>query len=128
VPQYLLLLYEPADTPPTPEESAAAMPKWAAFTQGLKEDGVFVAGEALERPDIATTVRSRDGEFQVTDGPFAETREALGGFYMIDVPDLDTALSYAQRVPNVHYGSVEVRPIWDWTGPRKPSAHAEATA
>lgn len=128
MPQYMLLLYEPNDARPTPDELAAAMPKWNEYTQGLKDDGVFVAGEALERPEIATTVRARDGEVQTTDGPFAETREALGGFYAIDVPDLDTALSYAQRVPNVHYGSVEVRPVWDQSKPRAQSAHAEATA
>jgi hypothetical protein len=115
VPHYMLLLYIPTEGRPSPEESAAEMPKWAEYTQSLKDNGVFIAGDALQGTDVATTVRSRDGEIQVTDGPFAETREYLGGFYMLDVPDLDTALEYAGRIPNVHYGSVEVRPIWDTT-------------
>jgi hypothetical protein len=123
-----MLLYMPAEGRPTPEESAAEMPKWAAYTQELKDKGVFVAGEALEPIEVATTVRARDGELQVTDGPFAETREFLGGFYMVDVPDLDTALEYAGRIPNVHYGSVEVRPIWDTTQPRQAAGQVEAQA
>jgi hypothetical protein len=128
VPHYMLLLYMPAEGRPTPEESAAEMPKWVAFTEELKDKGVFVAGDALQGTEVATTVRSRDGELQVTDGPFAETREVLGGFYTLDVPDLDTALEYAGRVPNVHYGSIEVRPIWDTTEPRDGTAQVEAQA
>jgi hypothetical protein len=125
----MLLLYFPADARPTPEESAAMMPKWDEYTTNLRDHGVFVAGDALQGVELATTVRARDGEIQVTDGPFAETREMLGGFYMIDVPDLDTALSYAERVPNVHFGSVEVRPIWDTTQSRADAAAgANATA
>lgn len=128
MPHYMLLLYMPADGGPTPEESAAELPKWNAFTQELKDKGVFVAGDALQGTDVATTVRSRDGELQVTDGPFAETREVLGGFYALDVPDLDTALEYAGRVPNVHYGSIEVRPIMDYTQLQDSGGRVEAQA
>jgi hypothetical protein len=90
---------------------------------------VFVAGDALERPDVATTVRERGGETQFTDGPFAETKEFLAGYYLLDCPDLDTALEHASRMPNVAYGSTEVRPVWDRTGPQATSreqvAHAQ---
>jgi hypothetical protein len=72
---------------------------------------VMVAGDGLEGVDTATTVRERDGETVFTDGPFAETKEILGGYYLIDVPDLDAALKWAARVPNVSFGSVEVRPV-----------------
>ena len=126
MPEYMLLLYLPSDNPATPEQMAAEAPRWDQFTQGLMEAGVFVAGNALERPDVATTVRKRGGETQITDGPFAETREFLGGYYLIDCPDLDTALSHASRVPNVGYGSVEVRPIRD-TSERRAAAQAAAT-
>ena len=80
--------------------------------------GVFVGGDALERADVATTVRERDGQTQFTDGPFAETKEFLAGYYLVDCPDLDTALDHASRLPAVGFGgSVEVRPVWDRTGP-----------
>lgn len=128
MPQYMLLLYMPTEGRPSPEQSAAEMPKWAEYTQNLIDSGAFVAGDALQGTDLATTVRSRDGEIQVTDGPFAETREYLGGFYTIDVPDLDTALQYAERIPNVHYGSVEVRPVWDQTQSPDPAGQAQARA
>jgi hypothetical protein len=111
MPQYLLLIYSPADMRPSPEEMAAEMPKWNAYTQELIASGAMVGGNALERIDTATTVRVRDGETLISDGPFAETKEALGGYYLIDVPDLDAALGWAAKIPNVGYGSIEVRPI-----------------
>jgi hypothetical protein len=76
---------------------------------------VHVAGDALHGIETATTVRVRDGETQITDGPFAETKELLGGYYVIDVPDLDTALEYAAGIPSVGRGSIEVRPVVDMT-------------
>jgi hypothetical protein len=88
----------------------------------------LVAGDALERPDVATTVRERDGQTQFTDGPFAETKEFLAGYYLVDCPDLDTALDHASRMPNVAYGSTEVRPIWDRTGPQATSREQVAQA
>jgi hypothetical protein len=126
VPQYMLLIYGPADGGPSPEELAAAMPRWDAYTQSLKDAGLYVAGDALQGVDVATTVRVRDGETQITDGPFAETKELLGGYYLLDAPDLDTVLKHAARVPNVHYGSVEVRPIWDPS--QMPSGAGQAQA
>ena len=71
----------------------------------------MVSGDALHGPDAATTVRVRDGKTLVTDGPFAETKEALGGYYLVDVPDLDAALARAAKMPNIAYGSIEVRPV-----------------
>jgi hypothetical protein len=117
MPQYMLLIYQPADNPLSPEQLAEVGPRFDAYTTSLEDAGVLVGGDALERPDVATTVRERDGETQFTDGPFAETKEFLAGYYLIDCPDLDTALDHASRMPNVSYGSVEVRPVWDRTRP-----------
>jgi len=129
VPQYIMLIYGPAEGGPSPEELAAEMPLWGQFTQSLKDAGLFVAGDPLQGVDVATTVRVRDGETQITDGPFAETKEILGGYYLVEAPDLDTVLEYAARVPNVHYGSLEVRPIWDMSGmPEATTAAGQAQA
>jgi hypothetical protein len=81
------------------------------YTQDLQESGAMVGGDALQGLDTATTVRVRETETLVTDGPFAETKEMLGGYYLIDVPDLDAALAWAAKIPSVGYGSVEVRPV-----------------
>ena len=118
MPQYMLLIYSPADSRPTPDEMEAEMPKWFSYTQELQESGAMVAGDALQPVETATTVRVRDGETVISDGPFAETKEALGGYYLVDVPDLDAALAWAAKIPNVGYGSIEVRPIvkFDDTG------------
>ena len=129
MPQYMLLLYSPVEGRPTPEQMAAEMPRWGEYTQSLKDAGLFVGGDALQGADVATTVRVRDGETQITDGPFAETKEFLAGYYLLEANDLDTVLEYAARVPNVHYASVEVRPIWDTTMPRQTvSERAQAKA
>ena len=111
MPQYLLLIYSPAEMRPSPDDMAAEMPKWNTYTEELIASGAMVGGNALERIDTATTVRVRDGETLISDGPFAETKEALGGYYLIDVADLDAALGWAAKVPNVGYGSIEVRPV-----------------
>jgi hypothetical protein len=128
MPQYMLLIYAPTEGGPSPEEMAAAMPRWFEYTQSLQEAGVHVAGDPLHGADAATTVRVRDGQTQITDGPFAETKELLGGYYIIDVPDLDTALAHAERVPNVHYGSIEVRPVMDMAAMSSPEQAAQAQA
>jgi hypothetical protein len=107
---------------------AEDMPRWNAYTQELQDAGIMRAGDALHPPDSATTVRVRDDETQVTDGPFAETKEILGGYYLIEVPDLDTALKYAARMPNITYGSVEVRPVVDFSVSSAPGEQAAATA
>jgi hypothetical protein len=105
--QYLLLIYVPTDATPDPAEFG----RWAQYTQELQESGAMVSGDALQGLDTAATVRVRDGETLVTDGPFAETKEMLGGYYLIDVADLDAALGWAAKIPSVGYGSVEVRPV-----------------
>jgi hypothetical protein len=111
MPEYTLLIYMPTDRGATEAEIAAERPKWADYTQALIDAGVMRGGNALEGPETATTVRVRDGETIVSDGPFADTKESLGGYYLIDVPDLDAALGWAAKIPNVSYGSLEVRPV-----------------
>ena len=128
MPQYMLLIYGSPDSRPSPEEMANEMPRWSAYTEALQEAGIMRAGDALHPADSATTVRVRDGETQVTDGPFAETKETLIGYYAIEVPDLDAALKYAARMPNISYGSVEVRPIVDFSAIPAPDGQASATA
>jgi hypothetical protein len=111
MPQYLLLIYMPNDREATPEELAAEHPRWMSYTEELRGAGVMLGGDALDGADTATTVRVRNDETILTDGPFAETKESLAGYYAIDVPDLDAALAWAARMPNIGYGSVEVRPV-----------------
>lgn len=114
--KYALLIYgdEGMQADATPEQQQQVMAEYGAFTASINEAGVNLGGEALDSTSTATTVRIRDGEAMTTDGPFAETREQLGGFYLIDVPDLDEAIAVATRLPGSKYGSVEVRPVWDW--------------
>jgi len=112
--QYALLLYSSPDAGPQSEDDMMAeMPKWFAYTEEITQAGAMKGGEALQMPDTATTVRVRDGQSVTTDGPFAETKEILGGFYLIDVPDLDAALEWAAKIPSAPYGSVEVRPVME---------------
>ena len=85
---------------------------YIAYTEALQKAGVIVGGDRLQPTATATTVRVSDGKTQVLNGPYAETREQLGGYYMIDVPDLDAALSWAARCPGAAHGTVEVRPLW----------------
>jgi hypothetical protein len=112
MPQYMLLIYNPVEGGPSQEELAEQHPRWMQYQQDLKHAGVLVANHGLAGTDMATTVKVRDGETQVTDGPFAETKEYLAGFFLIESEDLDTALKYAARMPSSTYGSVEVRPLW----------------
>jgi hypothetical protein len=112
--KYLLLIHQdPAIDPPAPgtPEGDARSQAWMDYTRALIEDGVMVAGDALLPTDTATTVRVRGGERLVTDGPFAETKEWLAGYYVIEVDDLDKAIEYAGRMPNIEEGSTEVRPV-----------------
>src|SRR3954469_19479442 len=120
--QYLMLLsFAPdvADNPEGPQRE-----DWGAYTQALIEAGIMVNGAGLQGVETATTVQVRSGERLLTDGPFADTKEHLIGFYVIDVPDLDTALEWAAKVPNVRVGSVEVRPVI----PTAEAARVDATA
>ena len=112
--QYMLLIY-------SDEKATAAMPKadvnkmlpaYEAYTKGLQGAGALLAGDRLRPTDSASTVRVRDGKTQVLDGPYAETKEQLGGFFLIDVPDLDAAIAWAARCPGAARGTMEVRPIW----------------
>src|SRR5271154_4843438 len=111
--QYLLLIYgNEADIVKLREtEQAAIYQEFGRFTQSIQESKNYIAGHELQDVATATTVRMRDGKRLVTDGPFAETREQLGGFYMIQAKDLDEALAIAERIPSARWGSIEVRPI-----------------
>jgi hypothetical protein len=105
--QYLLLIYTPEDAPFDP----AGMKDYMDISRSLRDAGQLQAAEPLMPTSSATSVRIREGETLVTDGPFAETREALGGIYLVDVKDLDEALAIAKRFPAAKIGTVEVRPI-----------------
>jgi hypothetical protein len=114
--KYLLAIYmdEASFADVSPEQAQAMTAEYGALTQQLADAGVLLAGEGLQQTATATTVRVRDGERVVSDGPFAETKEQLGGFYMIDVANLDEALGWAEKIPSARTGSIEVRPIVDY--------------
>jgi hypothetical protein len=109
---YALLIYAAPETR-TPYEGGddGVYDSWVAYTRAVKDSGVLVAAEQLQEVDTATTVRLRAGERLLTDGPFIETKEHLLGFYLVDVPDLDTALDWAAKMPLIRFGTVEVRPV-----------------
>jgi hypothetical protein len=110
----MLLIYSPpAEREPTPEEWAASMPAWEAFGDEIRKHNAWVDAAPLAGVDSATTVRVRDGNRVVTDGPFAETKEWLGGYYIVDVPSLDHAIEAAGMCPGAKDGSVEIRPLVD---------------
>ena len=123
--RYLVLIYEqnsanpPAEAPPA-EVVEATSKAYNAYTQMLRDKNALVAGEALQPTATATTVRIRDGRTLTTDGPFAETKEALGGFYMIEAKDLDEALALGAACPGAKWGSIEVRPIVDFAAGQTP--------
>ena len=100
----------------TPEESGAWMGEYGTFTKAIHESGQFVSGEALQPTATATTVRVRNGKISTTDGPFVETKEQLGGYYLIEARDLNEAIQVAARIPAARTGGIEVRPIMDTTG------------
>jgi len=111
--QYLLLIYR-SDAEygkMTPDDRKKMTAEYGAFTQGIIQSGHFKAGDGLQPVTTATTVRVREGKTLTTDGPFAETREQLGGYYLVEAKDLDTALSIAARIPGARTGSIEVRPV-----------------
>ena len=108
--QYLLLIYENENNRNAPDRSKM-MEEYGKFTKSIIESANFKAGDALQPTSTATTVRVKDGKPVTTHGPFAETREALLGYYLIDAKDLDQALGIAARVPSAKHGSIEVRPI-----------------
>lgn len=110
--RYLLMIYEdPTKTPQTPEAWSEMLTEYGAYTGWLQETGQLLGGEALKEVADATTVQVREGRRMVTDGPFAETKEHLGGYYLIEAADLDAAIEAAARVPGARHGKVEIRPI-----------------
>ena len=112
--QYLLMIYQ-NEAEYAKNDAATTqrmLGEYQAFTQSIIQSGNFKAGDRLQPTATATTVRVRDGKTLTTDGPFAETREQLAGYYMVDAKDLDSAIAIAARIPSARIGSIEVRPIW----------------
>lgn len=113
--QYLLLIYsdESSKKNATQADTAQMMKEYGEFTASIVKSGNMKAGDALQPTSTATTVRVREGKTLTTDGPFAETREQLGGYYLIEAKDLDEAIKIAARVPSARIGSIEVRPVME---------------
>jgi len=109
--RYLLLIYTEEQLEASPDLMAAEFEAYARFTNEVRDRGIYEAGEALRPTSTATTVRVRDGEQVVTDGPFAETKEQLGGYYLIEVDSVDEAIEWAAKIPSAQLGSIEVRPV-----------------
>jgi hypothetical protein len=112
--QYLLLLYSQESgwqsmTKAQQEQGVAA---YGAYTEALKKAGILKGSNRLQPISTATTVRIAEGKQQVLDGPYVDSREQLGGYYLIDVPDLDSAISWAARCPGASHGTIELRPVW----------------
>jgi hypothetical protein len=112
--EYMLMIYSDPDgwAKLTPAQAAEGLAAYGAYHDALTKAGVLKASARLRPGNTATTVRLQSGKTQVLDGPFIETREQLGGYFRIDVPDLDSALSWAARCPGAAHGTVEVRPVW----------------
>ena len=127
--KYAILIYDtnsanPSAEPPPPEVIKQVMDEYNAYTEMLRSSSAFQAGEALQPVQAATTIRQQDGRNVMTDGPFAETKEALGGFYIVEAKDLDEALALGAACPGVKFGgSIEVRPVVEW-----PADYAEQGA
>ena len=117
--RYLCLIYDEEKKLEglSKSESDAFMGDYFAFTDGIRKSGHYLAGEALQPIQTATTVRVRNGKVSTTDGPFAETKEQLGGFYLIEARDLNDAIQVASKIPSARLGSVEVRPIMEFEQP-----------
>jgi hypothetical protein len=113
--KYLCLIYQDEkglQTTPPPDVQKTMAEYWA-FTDDIKKSGHHIASNGLQPTSTATTVRVRNGKLSTTDGPFAETKEQLGGFYLIEAKDLNDAIQVAARIPSVRWGAVEVRPVWE---------------
>ena len=113
MPKYVALIYgdETQYAHATPEDGARMMQAYGEYTEAVRTAGVFEAGEGLQGTNTATTVRVHNGELSTTDGPFAETKEQLGGFYVFNRKDLDEAIEWAAKIPGASGGSIEVRPV-----------------
>jgi hypothetical protein len=114
--KYLLTIYmdEAGYGDVTPEQAQQVMAAYEAFGREVTEAGVMLGGEGLQASDTATTVQVRDGDTITSDGPFADTREQLGGYYLLDCRDLDEAIGWAAKVPGAQNGTIEVRPVMDY--------------
>jgi len=114
--RYLCLIYDDESKMGTmpKEHMEAMMSEYFAFTEGIKQSGHYVGGEALQPTQTATAVRVRNGKISTTDGPFAETKEALGGYYLIKAKDLNDAIQVAAKIPSARNGTVEIRPIQEF--------------
>jgi hypothetical protein len=115
--RYVCLIYddEKVINAMSKDQSDAFMGEYFSFSDDLNKSGKYVAGEALQPVGTATTLRMRNGKLSTTDGPFAETKEQLGGFYLIEAADLNEALQIAARIPSVRTGTIEVRPVIDFS-------------
>ena len=114
--KYLLMIYsdEKAYGARLPEDQKRGFEAYMAYTEALKKAGAYVGADRLQPTTTATTVRVANGKTQVLNGPYIETKEQLGGYYLIDAPDLDAALAWAGRCPGAQHGIMEVRPVWTY--------------
>ena len=128
--KYLCTIYDDETqwSDATPEQMSAVMDAYNAFGDEARAAGVMAGGEGLQPTSSATTIRVRDGERVLSDGPFAETKEQLGGFYLLDCANLDEAVDWAARIPGAAYGSVEVRPVMNYEGAPTGDATQSAAA
>ena len=108
------------------EEQAANGARWADYTKELVDAGAFVSGDGLQSVTTATTLRVENGERVLTDGPFAETKEQIGGFYVIECRDLDEAIDWAAKLPHAEMGTTEIRPVLEYADPRLAELHGQA--
>jgi hypothetical protein len=122
--QYLLMLYsdEAGWSKLTKSQQEQGVAAYSAYTEALKKAGVWNGSNRLQPISVATTVRVTDGKSQVLDGPYIDSKEQLGGYYLIDVPDLDSAISWASRCPGASHGVIEVRPVWALPAAAAPAA------
>ena len=128
--QYLLTLYadETRFITMTPEQQQQGLAAYVAYREALTAAGVLKGSNRLRPAASATTLRTTDGKVQVLDGPFIDSKEQLGGYFLLDVPDLDAALSWASKCPGVGHGVVEIRAIWDMSPGAQQSSFQEALA
>jgi hypothetical protein len=123
--KYLLTIYTDEAATASPEESQAMLSSYGEFGRAAQAAGALLGGEGLQPTATATTVRVRDGEPLFTDGPFAETREQLGGYYLLECADLDEAVRWATQIPGAATGSVEVRPVMDYEAMGRTEVHVQ---
>ena len=128
--QYLLLLHadENGWSKMTPAEQQQGYAAYMAYTEALKKAGVYVGSNRLQPVSTATTVRVTNGKQQVLDGPYADSKEQLGGYYLIEAPDLDGAIAWAARCPGAGHGTIEVRPVWEMSAPQTYEQRASVAA